>query len=522
MRNLLSQLRFRLILGALVFLLGLTGAVVLVVRDSLLFSARNMTTVGAHAFLEQRQTSLVEITRREAELSDHTVHHNPGDLEHLDQRLRELVLTPNAFAFVMDAEGKLVSEPTNKIRKLFSAEVVASDSSWQGVSLLETPDVEMRNILLEMQAGKTGVRQIELGGEPVIIAYAPMKEVGWSLALVETVAGITMKTEPLLEENQNGVNDILQATVLTIGYFAIIAIVGAIIAARALTKPVQALVKGTRTIAAGDLTVRLPVNSNDELGVLADSFNRMADSLQTRTQELVEANQTAIENARKVEQTRTLAAVEERQRLARELHDSAAQSLYSLTLLAEASRRNIASGEIEKVRDQVARLGEMAQQTLKEMRLLVYQLRPMALETDNLTDAIQHRLDAVEKRSGVNAQLKVELNVKLPAKVENDLFRIAQEALNNALKHAEATVITVTLHGGSQFVELDIVDNGKGFDTIGIQDQGGMGLGNIRERTEALGGQFTITSQPGSGTRVWVRIPTNGSVSRIGGGSNDS
>jgi nitrogen fixation/metabolism regulation signal transduction histidine kinase len=79
----------------------------------------------------------------------------------------------------------------------------------------------------------------------------------------------------------------------TIGYFAVVAIIGAIIAARALTKPIQVLVKGTCSIASGDLTVRLPVNSSDELGVLADSFNRMADSLQTRTQELMEANQAA-------------------------------------------------------------------------------------------------------------------------------------------------------------------------------------------------------------------------------------
>jgi signal transduction histidine kinase len=236
----------------------------------------------------------------------------------------------------------------------------------------------------------------------------------------------------------------------------------------------------------------------------------------------MEANQAAIENAREVEQTRTLAAVEERQRLARELHDSAAQSLYSLTLLVEASRRNIASGDIEKVRDQITRLGEMAQQTLKEMRLLVYQLRPMELETDNLVDAIRHRLNAVEKRSGVNAQLHVNLDAILPAGMENDLFRIAQEALNNALKHAEATVITVTLNAGSQFVELEILDNGKGFDPQEIDGQGGMGMGNIRERTQTLGGQFTISSQPGSGTRVWVRVPIHEPAIKFCGGSNDS
>lgn len=522
MRNLLSQLQTRLILGALAFLLGLTGAVILVVRDSLLFSARNMSDAGARALLEQRQTALIEIVRREAELSDHVVHHDPSDLEPLSESLRALALTPNSFAFVLDDEGKLIADPTNNIGNLFSEEVISDDTSSPGFSFIESSDSDLRGILHRMQAGEAGVYQTRIWDGPAIIAYAPLIEKGWSLAIVEPVADITVNVEPLSEEIQVGVDGILRATTITIGYFAIIAIIGAIIAARALTKPIQALVKGTRSVASGDLSVRLPVNSSDELGVLANSFNRMADSLQTRTQELVEANQAAIENAREVEQMRTLAAVEERQRLARELHDSAAQSLYSLTLLAEASRRNIASGNIEKVKDQIIRLREMAQQTLKEMRLLVYQLRPMELETDNLVDAIRHRLDAVEKRSGVNAQLHVDLDANIPARMEIDLFRIAQEGLNNALKHAEATVISVTLTGGSQFIELEIVDNGKGFDPEEIDGQGGMGMGNIRERTQTLGGQFTISSQPDSGTRVWVRVPVNEPAVKIDGEENDN
>lgn len=522
MRNLLSQLQTRLILGALAFLLGLTGAVILVVRDSLLFSARNMTEVGVQALLEQRQTSLLEIAQREAELSDHALHHDPSGLGPLNERLSALALTPNSFAFVLDDEGKLIAEPINNIEKLLIEGVTSSGTSSSGFSLVESSDSDLRQILLRMQAGETGTDQMEIGGEPAVIAYAPLVEMDWSLAIVEPVSDIIVSAEPLAQEIQSGVDAILGATLKTIGYFAVVAIVGAIIAARAMTNPVQALVKGTRSITSGDLTVRLPVNSNDELGVLADSFNRMADSLQTRTQELMQASQAAIENAREVEQTRTLTAVEERQRLARELHDSAAQSLYSLTLLAEASRRNIASGEIEKVREQITRLGEMAQQTLKEMRLLVYQLRPMELETDNLVDAIRHRLDAVEKRSGVNAQLHVDLDANIPARMENDLFRIAQEALNNALKHAEATVITVTLNGDSQFVELEIIDNGKGFDPKEINGQGGMGMGNIRERTKTLDGRISIISNPGNGTRLSVRIPLTGPASEIGGGSNDS
>jgi len=306
---------------------------------------------------------------------------------------------------------------------------------------------------------------------------------------------------------ENSLGDIMQATLLTIGYFAIMVIVGVVLASRALTAPIQKLVEGTRSIAAGDLSARIPVTSQDELGGLAESFNAMADSLQTRTQELMEANEKAIENARLYEQGRALAATEERQRLARELHDSVTQTLYSLTLLAEASRRTAQGGDMDKVVANIARLGETAQQALKEMRLLVYELRPMALEQTGLAEALQHRLDAVEKRAGVESQLHVDLNLELPADVENSLYRIAQEALNNSLKHAEATSVTVKLRTADGNVELEIADNGKGFEKESVDDKGGMGLGNIKERSEALGGQWSITSQPNEGTRVWIRVP---------------
>lgn len=201
------------------------------------------------------------------------------------------------------------------------------------------------------------------------------------------------------------------------------------------------------------------------------------------------------------------AALEERHRLARELHDSVTQSLYSLTLLAEAGRRMAVDGNTEKMIGNIARLGETAQQALKEMRLLVYELRPLALETAGLVEALQHRLDAVEKRAGVETQLTVESNCDLPADVENGLYRIAQEVLNNSLKHAEATRVSVRLLTGSRSVEMQITDNGKGFDPQAVKEQGGMGLGNIQERTEALGGEVSFISEPGQGTLVCIRVP---------------
>jgi signal transduction histidine kinase len=221
----------------------------------------------------------------------------------------------------------------------------------------------------------------------------------------------------------------------------------------------------------------------------------------------------AVENARLYQQAEQLAVVRERERLARELHDSVSQSLYSLTLLSEAGRRLVKAGDLERVEEYLDRLGEISQHALKEMRLLVYELRPLVLKREGLARALQHRLDAVEKRAGIEARLLIDGQVKLPAPIEEGLYRIAQEALNNALKHARATSVTVRIHSEGDIVELEVADNGVGFDPQARADEGGMGLVSMRERAERMGSSLIILSTPGEGTRVKidakVKAPAN-------------
>jgi signal transduction histidine kinase len=214
----------------------------------------------------------------------------------------------------------------------------------------------------------------------------------------------------------------------------------------------------------------------------------------------------AIENARLYQRAQEAAALEERRRLARELHDSVTQSLYSVTLLAEAGRRMARAGQVEPLEGYLGRLGETAQQALKEMRLLVYQLRPHVLEQEGLVSALQQRLDAVEKRAGVQASLLAEGDTGLPPHVEDELYRIATEALNNTLKYAYATAVTVRLVVHEQ-VELSVLDNGCGFDPQDAQSHSGIGLSSMRERVARVGGVLTLTSAPGEGTEVRVTVP---------------
>jgi signal transduction histidine kinase len=214
----------------------------------------------------------------------------------------------------------------------------------------------------------------------------------------------------------------------------------------------------------------------------------------------------AVENAQLYRQAEQLATLRERQRLARELHDSVTQSLYSLVLVAEAGRRLAGSGDLQRVKQAVQRLGEIGQQALKEMRLLVYQLRPLALQGEGWIRALQQRLDAVERRAGVEAELVVEGTPALPDSAEEELYRVVQEALNNQLKHATATLVTVQIRSKGPSVEIEVTDNGRGFDPQAAYGQGGLGLVTMRERVEKLGGTLTIRSAPGQGTTVRVAL----------------
>jgi len=214
----------------------------------------------------------------------------------------------------------------------------------------------------------------------------------------------------------------------------------------------------------------------------------------------------AVENAQLRQQARRTAVVEERGRLARELHDSVTQLLYSLSLFAETGQRLAVAGELSGASDYLGRIGETSQQALKEMRVLVYELRPPALEQVGLVGALQQRLDAVEKRAGVEASLLVKGTLKLPPKVEAELYHISQEALNNALKHAAAATVQVYIHAHDDQVKLQVADDGIGFDPSAASDSGGLGLISMRERAKKLGAKLDILSAPDKGTKVKIVV----------------
>jgi signal transduction histidine kinase len=205
-------------------------------------------------------------------------------------------------------------------------------------------------------------------------------------------------------------------------------------------------------------------------------------------------------------QAEELAISEERNRLARELHDSVAQTLYGLTLQSEAANRRLKEGKLDKVADDLVFFQASTQQTLQEIRLLIFELRPPELEEIGLAGALQERISNVERRSGISIELDFDELESLSPKIEISLYRIALEALNNILKHARANRICLSVKNRQKSVWMEIEDDGLGFD-MDRQGQSGLGLQSMRERVSQMHGEIKIQSAPGQGTVITVEAP---------------
>jgi PAS domain S-box-containing protein len=224
------------------------------------------------------------------------------------------------------------------------------------------------------------------------------------------------------------------------------------------------------------------------------------------------ANQTAVivENSWLYRQAQAAAAAEERSRLARELHDSVTQSLYGLALYTRAAQSALAAGKVDVAARHLEEVKTSAQEGMADLRLLIFELSPLILETKGLIAALDERLRAVEKRLDCNTIYQVKGNSDLSLEVETELYWAVNEALNNVLKHASATQVILDLQFKDRGTRIIIQDNGVGFDPVNLQQSSGWGLKNIYDRIERLGGNVKITSQVGKGTTVEVKLGNGG------------
>jgi len=211
------------------------------------------------------------------------------------------------------------------------------------------------------------------------------------------------------------------------------------------------------------------------------------------------------EQARLVAAAREKVLLEERKRLARELHDSISQSLYGIQLGAKTARDRLDQdpASIAQPIDHVMRLAKAGE---AEMRALIFGLRSESLETEGLVATLGQQIEALRARHGFAGQTAMKDEPVAPVEVKHALYRIAQEALGNTVKHAQARRVDVRLKALRHTVALEIVDDGVGFDPDGLYP-GHLGLRSMHERALAVGGSLEVSSSPGQGTRIRVTIP---------------
>lgn len=221
------------------------------------------------------------------------------------------------------------------------------------------------------------------------------------------------------------------------------------------------------------------------------------------------ANQLAIamENARLYASAQDCAAIEERQRIARELHDSVSQLLYGICLYSTAAGKAIQNKNFDLAAQNNKEIKENALQALQEMRLLIFELHPPNLQEEGLVGALHNCMQALETRTGLQTELHTEGGNKLPGPIEGELFRIAMETFTNLIKHSGAKKVTVDLRITDGQACMEIHDNGVGFCLEKARNNGGLGLHIMEERVKHMNGSLEIESKPGIGTRVTVMVP---------------
>ncbi|HET6550081.1 MAG TPA: GAF domain-containing sensor histidine kinase [Solirubrobacter sp.] len=214
----------------------------------------------------------------------------------------------------------------------------------------------------------------------------------------------------------------------------------------------------------------------------------------------------AIENARLHERSRELNIVEERNRLARELHDSVTQRLFGVALAAESASTLLARDR-DAAATELRRVSELARAAMEELRAVVFELRPGSLEAEGLATVLRKHVEVLRRVSGRAIELRVCDAPRLAPGPATQVLRIAQEALGNALRHADAQRIEVRLQNGDGRLVLSVADDGVGFDPGAPEIRGQrLGLTSMRERATELGGTLRITSSPGEGTTVHLEL----------------
>lgn len=253
----------------------------------------------------------------------------------------------------------------------------------------------------------------------------------------------------------------------------------------------------------GNLSRSVPPLGEDEIGRLGEQLNAITQKWEEQVTSLQRLSNN---NAQLAQRAKYSAIVEERQRLARELHDAVSQQLFAISMTATAALRTLEK-DFDKAQRQIYLIEEMASVAQSEMRALLLHLRPVHLEGKRLSEGLVELMQELSAKVPMQIDWELSEDIKLPRGIEDHLFRIVQEAMSNALRHSKASRLEVRLTKPSaDAVRLMIRDDGVGFN-LDMKKQASYGIVTMRERVNEIGGSMNLITAPGKGTRIEIRIP---------------
>lgn len=432
------------------------------------------------------------------------------------EQVLEVSLGPGSYAFLVDGEGRLVSAPPAAYADFQLRLQTPAPGQGAGVTLADSPLPDVRRIGGLLAAGELPPLGGFTGaGGPRYLAAAPLPATGWTLALVLPEAAVTGAAAAVQAEISATARRLLVSwTAALAAVLVLVAWISGRVAA-GLLAPLRRLVEGTRRLAE-DLSYRLPPLRRDELGDLAEAFNAMGDKLEASRAAALASARLAGEERERAARASDLAVAEERNRLAREIHDTLAQGLAGIVLQLEAAEDSLPPGS-GTAAAHLDRARALARESLQEARRSVWNLRPRRLEEAGLAGALA-ALAEETTGDGVRVDARLEPAPPLAPAAAEALYRVAQEAVANVRRHSGARRASLELAaapgpGGRPGARLTVTDDGHGFDPAartGPTPAGGFGLWAMAERAAALGGQLEIVSEPGRGTRVRLWLPAAG------------
>lgn len=342
-----------------------------------------------------------------------------------------------------------------------------------------------------------------LDGRSYMVAPTRISSLGWLVAVYR--------------QREAALAPVSARTQRELAVFALIAGMALILAqvlGAVLAQPIVELTAHARRLARGDMQRRISIKTGDETQTLAETFNAMSQNLEHTIADLVQAKQEIARQSEQLQQllVRTNAVQEdERKRIAFDIHDGVIQLVIAAGYELQAAARQIGNGQNTEAQRKLERARQLMDQTVTEMRRIVFDLHPTSLDSRGLIPSLEKYTASWQEMSGVACAFAVEGEpVDLPSETKIGVYRIVQEALTNVRKHAGASRVSVLTRFVPGHLQLTIEDDGSGFSLEEIKAiSGHLGLMSMTERARTLGGHLTIESQPGHGTRLVLSIPLN-------------